>query len=64
MKSDECAASDRHGSGCAGHHVVIAAAMVRVLVADRADDRVFIEAPGQFGTHSEKWTPGTQVGML
>ena len=44
MKAHESSATDRHGRRCAGHHVMIAAAVVGILVADGADDAELVEA--------------------
>src|SRR3954468_529641 len=38
MKRHECAAADRHWRGRARHEVMIPSAMIRVLMADAADD--------------------------
>ena len=47
MERHERAASNRHRGGRAGHHVMIAAAVVRVLVADRADNCELVGGLGQ-----------------
>ena len=47
METDEGAAADRHRGRRAGHQVVVAAAVVGILVADRADDRELVKGLGQ-----------------
>ncbi len=47
MKADERAAADRNPRRRAGHHVVIAGAVVPLVVANRADDRQLVGDAGQ-----------------
>ena len=42
MEADEGAAADRDARRGAGHHVVVAGAVVALVVADRADDRQLV----------------------
>ena len=51
VKGDGGAAADGHGGWGAGHHVVIAAAVVGIAMADGAKDGVFVEGFGEFGDH-------------
>ena len=51
MEGDERAAADGNWRGCAGHHVVIAAAVIGVFVADGADGGEFVGDLGEFGDH-------------
>ena len=47
MKADERAAADRNARRRAGHHVVVAGAVVALVVADRADDAQLVADRGQ-----------------
>ena len=54
MEADERAAADGNARRGAGHHVVVARAVVALVVADRADHRELVEAAASFVMCSEK----------
>ena len=54
MESDECAAGDRYRSRRAGHHIMIAAAVVWIFVANGSDDSELVRNRSQLGNAFRK----------
>ena len=62
MERHERTARDRHRRRHAGHHVMIAAAVIRVLVANRADDRELVGHARKLGNALAKMDTGNLRG--
>ena len=58
MKSNVCAASHWNWSGRPRHHIMIAAAVIRIFMADRPNHRKFVRYLRQFWhgfTEADSW---------